>query len=55
MSPFPQSVADSSTFSTVLLGPSPPGGYSGGHCSPPCSEVSPMATLASWIKCPEAG
>ncbi len=30
-------------------------GYSGGLCSPRCSEVSSMATLDSWIKCPEAG
>ncbi len=30
-------------------------GYSGGHCSTRCSEVSPMATLGPWIKCPEAG
>ncbi len=30
-------------------------GYSGGLCSPRCSEVSPMAMLDPWIKCPEAG
>ncbi len=29
--------------------------YSGGLCSPSCSEESPVATLDSWIKCPEAG
>ncbi len=30
-------------------------GYSGGHCSTRWSEVSPMATLGPWIKCPESG
>ncbi len=30
-------------------------GFSGGHCSTRCSEVSPMATLGPWIKCPESG
>ncbi len=30
-------------------------GYSGGHCSTRCSEVSPMAMLGPWIKCPESG
>ncbi len=29
--------------------------YSSGLFSPRCSEESPMATLDSWIKCPEAG
>ncbi len=49
MSPFPQSVADSSAV------PVASGVYSGGHCSLPLSEVYPMAMLDSWIKCPEAG
>ncbi len=29
--------------------------YSGGLFSPSCSEESPVASLDSWIKCPEAG
>ncbi len=53
MSPFPKSVADSSVFPTVFL--SPPGIIQVAFFSPRCSEVSPMATLDSWIKCPEAG
>ncbi len=53
MSPFPQSVADSSAFPAVFL--LPPLDCSGGLCSPLCSEVFPMATLDLWIKCPEAG
>ncbi len=55
MSPFPQSVADPSAFLAVLLDPSPPGDYASGHCSPPRSGVSQVATLDSWIKCPETG
>ncbi len=49
MSPFPQSVADSSTFPAVFL--SPPGIIKY-LCQLRCSEESPMATLDLCIKCP---
>ncbi len=51
MSPFHQSVVDHSVFLAVFLDLSPRGLFRW----PRCSEVSPMATLDSWIKCPEAG
>ncbi len=54
MSPFPQSVADSSTSPTVFL--SPPAVIQVVIVrSTLCSEVSSMATLGPWIKCPESG
>ncbi len=53
MSPFPQSVADSSTFPAVFL--SPPGIIEADLCQLRCSEESPVATLDLCIKCPGSG
>ncbi len=53
VSPFSQSVSDSSAVSRGVSFAS--WDYSDGLCSTRCSEVSPMATLDLWIKCPESG
>ncbi len=53
MSPFPQSVAYSSASPAMF--PSPPGIIEAAFVNLGASEVSPMATLDPWIKCPEAG
>ncbi len=55
VSPVPQSFADSSVFPTVLLDPSSPGVIQVAIVLLHVSEESPMATLDTWIKCPEAG
>ncbi len=39
----------------VAFGGFASGGYSSGHCSPPRSEESLVATMDSRIKCPETG
>ncbi len=53
MSPFSQPVTNSSASPAVFL--SPPGIIEAAFVKPQCSEVSPMATLDPWLKCPEAG
>ncbi len=55
VSPVPQSFADSSVFPAVLLDPSTPGVIQVAIVLLHVSEESPMATLDTWIKCPEAG
>ncbi len=53
--PFPSFCCGSQRVSCGASWSVTSGGYASGHCSPPRSGVSQVATLDSWIKCLETG